>query len=105
MFRKPRQMPTTKHLKKCCQLLAQANDSIHDQWIAFYVELEDIILDACDTFSLHDVENSEVSGDLVLQSLVGKFSYRLQLLEQNLPPSSDQQLRSMYGAALEPKRT
>lgn len=84
-FRKPRLVQYTKYMDKCSSLLSTAVESQADRWIRSLIDIENTCLQAIETFSLFDPENAEIRGDLALQSVVGNFSQRIDMIGANLP--------------------
>ena len=66
----------------CRRRLVDAIEMQTDHTLDVMISMHLVCLDVNETFSLHDFENAEVSGDLVINSLVVGFLERLRAIEE-----------------------
>ena len=81
-FRKPRLMQYTRYMEQCRRRLSQGIELQTDYSIDIMISMQNVCLDALDTFTLYDFENVEVSGDLAIKSLVHGFMERLRAIDE-----------------------
>lgn len=75
-------MQYTRYMDQCRRRLSQAIELQTDCSIHIMIGMQNVCLDALDTFTLYDFENVEVSGDLAIKSLVHGFMERLRAIEE-----------------------
>jgi hypothetical protein len=75
-------MQYTRYMEQCRRRLSQGIELQTDSSIDIMISMQNVCLDALDTFTLYDFENVEVSGDLAIKSLVHGFMQRLKAIEE-----------------------
>jgi hypothetical protein len=75
-------MQYTRYMDQCRRRLLEAIEMQTDYSADIMLDLQNVCLDAHDTFTLYDFENAEVSGDLAIKSLVGGLMERLRAVEE-----------------------
>jgi hypothetical protein len=89
-------MQYTRYMEQCRRRLSQGVELQTDSSIDIMISMQNVCLDALDTFTLYDFENVEVSGDLAIKSLVHGFIQRLRAIEEKASIQRAGPLLRMY---------
>ena len=69
-------------MDKCRQQLIESIEAESDYSIDVLISVQNVCLDVNDTFTLYDVENADVTGELAIKSLVRGFLDNITVVEE-----------------------
>lgn len=77
-------MQYTRYMDQCRRKLLDAVEMQTDYSADAMIGMQNVCMDALDTFTLYDFENADVTGDLAIKSLISSYLERLRIIEQKV---------------------
>ncbi|KAF2683132.1 hypothetical protein K458DRAFT_390404 [Lentithecium fluviatile CBS 122367] len=99
-WRKRSTMRHTRYMTQCCALLAERKEYSSDELITPLIELSELTCRINDYFSYDDMENAEVTGDMILSFTTLSFRSDLDRIRNSVSASAKENKNLYLGMCL-----
>jgi hypothetical protein len=82
-------MQYTKYMERCRQCLVDTMEMESDYDIGVSISVHKVCNEVNETFTLYDVENCDITGDLAIKSLSVGYLDKIRLIENSMHPTNN----------------